>query len=116
VVLGLPREQVSIQHRRARGSGGSYLVESNGLDNLLVLCGTGTTGCHGWVEVQERDLARRRGLWIGHDYRDGELIPACEYPLVLWSGRRELLHPTVPVYVPHPDPWGIDDLREGAPI
>lgn len=40
----------SLQHRKARGMGGSR-DRSLGLPpNLLVLCGSGTTGHHGWVE------------------------------------------------------------------
>lgn len=102
----LRREQVSVQHRRAQGMGGTSRTETNDLANLLLLCGTGTTGCHGWVETQERQLAEDRGLWIRHDTRDGEPIPACEYPLRLHSGRRVFLHPKHPYYVDHPDPYG----------
>ncbi len=107
----LRREQVSIQHRRARGAGGTRLAEAHtNLANLLLLCGTGTTGCHGWVETQQRQLALQRGLWIGHDYRDGDLVPPQEYPLTLASGRRVLLDPVSPIYLPHPDEWGVCEL------
>ncbi len=106
-LFGMPREQVSVQHRRAQGMGGTALAETNDLANLLLLCGTGTSGCHGWVECEERGEAERRGLWVRHEYRDGAPIPLAEYPLRLWSGRRVLLHPTNPEYVPHPDPYGI---------
>lgn len=30
--------------------GGTRKPDSNSPANLLVLCGTGTTGCHGWIE------------------------------------------------------------------
>lgn len=106
----LAREQVSVQHRRAQGMGGTSLAETHSLANHLLLCGTGTTGCHGWVEVTERALAEQRGLWIRHDTRDGVPVPPEAYPLVLWSGRRVLLHPTAPIYVDHPDPWGTGPL------
>ena len=44
----------SIQHRKARGVGGD-----NSLPNLLLLCGSATTGCHGEVEGRDpHDLAR----------------------------------------------------------
>lgn len=36
----------SIQHRKKRSVGGG-----SGLSNLLTLCGSGTTGCHGWCET-----------------------------------------------------------------
>lgn len=106
-VLGMPREHVSVQHRRAQGMGGTALAETNNLANLLLLCGTGVTGCHGWVETEDRGEAELRGLWVRHTSADGRPVPVEQYPLVLWSGRRVLLHPTEPVYLPHPDPWGV---------
>lgn len=108
-VIGMPRDRVSIQHRRAQGAGGTSTAEANSLANLLVLCGTGTVFCHGWVETQERDAAEKRGLWVRHTYEDGVLVPVERYPLVLHSGRRVFLHPTEPRYVEHPDPWGLLD-------
>ncbi|MFF0864216.1 HNH endonuclease [Nonomuraea sp. NPDC003560] len=43
--LQVPRDEDSIHHRIPRGRGGENTAE-----NLLLLCGSGTTGCHGWVE------------------------------------------------------------------
>jgi hypothetical protein len=43
----------SLQHRDARGMGGTSDPEINSPCALLVLCGTGTTGCHGEVEHYE---------------------------------------------------------------
>lgn len=40
----------SIQHRRARGAGGTQRPDTNAIHNGIALCGSGTTGCHGWVE------------------------------------------------------------------
>jgi hypothetical protein len=45
-VLDIP---FSIHHRRNRGSGGSSDPLINAPSNLLTVCGTGTTGCHGWI-------------------------------------------------------------------
>lgn len=45
------RWQLTIQHRRARGMGGSKDPATRSTANGLVLCGSGTTGCHGWAEV-----------------------------------------------------------------
>lgn len=53
----------SIHHRRRRGMGGSALLERP--SNLVRLCGTATTGCHGFVE-SERSLAIRRGWLLGY--------------------------------------------------
>jgi hypothetical protein len=32
------------------GVSGPRAVVTNGASNLVVLCGSGTTGCHGWAE------------------------------------------------------------------
>lgn len=54
---------LSTQHRRARGMGGSRWPGINRPANLLTLCGTGTTGCHGYVESHP-EWARRLGLSV----------------------------------------------------
>ncbi len=117
-VWDMPRERVSIQHRRAQGMGGTSLAETNQLGNWLLLCGTGVTGCHGWVETTEAGRAegKRRGLVVMHDYRDGEPVPVEEYPLILHSGRRVFLHPTQPIYLPHPDPYDLETLLRGRVV
>jgi hypothetical protein len=46
----------SLQHRDARGMGGSKL--KNTMANLVALCGTATTGCHGHVESQPLESDR----------------------------------------------------------
>lgn len=53
----------SVHHRRPRGSGGSSLEWVNRAANLVLLCGSGTTGCHGWVE-SHRDDARDAGFLV----------------------------------------------------
>jgi hypothetical protein len=40
----------SLQHRDNRGMGGTTDPSINLPSNGIVLCGSGTTGCHGWVE------------------------------------------------------------------
>lgn len=115
-VMEMPRERVSIQHRRAQGMGGTSLAETNTLANWLLLCGTGNTGDHGWVETTEEGRAegRRRGLVVGHDYDDdGNPVPVEDYPVILHSGRRVFLHVTAPVYLPHPDPYDLETLLRG---
>jgi hypothetical protein len=39
----------NIHHRITRGMGGSRRAEVNDLSVLVTLCGSGTTGCHGYV-------------------------------------------------------------------
>lgn len=51
----------NIHHRKPRGMGGTTNERTNLPSNLLFVCGTGTTGCHGWIE-SHREEAHRRGL------------------------------------------------------
>lgn len=53
--------------------GGSLEDKINQAANLIVLCGTGTTGCHGWIE-SHRQEGRETGMLL---YRidDPEQIP-----------------------------------------
>lgn len=53
----------SVHHRRPRGMGGAGADWINRAANGLVLCGSGTTGCHGWVE-KHRDRARELGFLV----------------------------------------------------
>lgn len=38
--------------------GGSRQSHLNRAGNLLFLCGSGTTGCHGWVESNRQEAVR----------------------------------------------------------
>lgn len=68
-----PWRQFSLQHRRARGAGGSKDPVTNSSVNLIVLCGTGTTECHGWVELH-RVEAQHVGFAVAQ-WQDPELVP-----------------------------------------
>lgn len=48
----------SLQHRVARGQGGS-----NEPWNLIAMCGSATTGCHGRCEARDREM-QARGYWL----------------------------------------------------
>lgn len=82
----------SVHHRKPRGMGGTSLVSSASPANLLLLCGSGTTGCHGWFE-NHRTEAKVQGILVPRHaeptkvpvyYRsrwvlltdDGDLLPA----------------------------------------
>lgn len=52
------RDEDSHHHRLPRGRGGE-----NSAENLLLLDGTGTTGCHGWVETN-RAAAYKLGYLV----------------------------------------------------
>lgn len=53
----------SIQHRIARGMGGTPDPAANTPANLILLCGSATTGCHGAAESRDQDM-HRRGFWL----------------------------------------------------
>lgn len=72
-----PFGDFSIHHRRPRGMGGTKRPESNLPGNLLLLCGSGTTGCHGWVE-SHRAEARDKGFLVWQS-QDPETVPVETY-------------------------------------
>lgn len=53
----------SAHHRKPRGMGGTSDPRIGNIANLLVLCGSGVTGCHGWVE-SHRAIAEHFGYLI----------------------------------------------------
>ncbi|WP_279106188.1 HNH endonuclease [Mobiluncus curtisii] len=65
----------SFHHRKPRGMGGSNSPDINISPNLIVLCGTGTSGCHGWVE-SHREQAYKEGLLIHSGIGNPILTPA----------------------------------------
>lgn len=62
---------VTRDHRKGRGVGGLTVVE-----NLQLLCGTGTTGCHGWKTQNPAEALD-----------NGYTVPGYADPLV-WPARR----------------------------
>ena len=70
----------NVHHRMARGSGGSKLPHVNAAANLLLMCGSGTTGCHGWVETN-RAIAYEQGLLVR---RNGVMLPSGVPVFSLW--------------------------------
>lgn len=48
--IGCGRVDVTTQHRRARGMGGTSDTAIGHPANGLPLCGDGVRGCHGWAE------------------------------------------------------------------
>lgn len=65
----------SVHHRRKRSAGGPWSPS-----NCIKACGSGVTGCHGWIEAHPKD-AMDRGLWVSR-YAD-----ECEVPVLCWYGR-----------------------------
>lgn len=65
---------LTTQHRRARGMGGSRWPGINLPSNLLTLCGSGTTGCHGWVE-ERPSQAKDLGLAVSQHHPNPGAVP-----------------------------------------
>lgn len=63
----------SYHHRRIKGMGGDPRPDTNEAPNLVLLCGSGTTGCHGWVHTNT-DVARAAG-WLVSRYADPAETP-----------------------------------------
>lgn len=55
--VGDGRPDVTTQHRRARGMGGTSDVTIGHPANGVPLCGDGVRGCHGWAEHNPDDAA-----------------------------------------------------------
>lgn len=74
----------SFHHRQPRQMGGTRRADINSPANLLLLCGTGTTGCHGHIESNRTEA-----------YRNGWLVRAsadpAEVPVLLEGSDRYLL-------------------------
>jgi hypothetical protein len=85
----------SVQHRRAQGMGGTSREDVHGLANLLIICGDGVTGCHGWIECDEREQARARGLWVP------QALDPAKVCVELSSGRVVQLDPVGVFYIDH---------------
>lgn len=47
-----------MHHRLKRGQGGGWEPE-----NIVAVCGSGTTGCHGWIEANPK-AAGRQGFHV----------------------------------------------------
>jgi hypothetical protein len=58
----------SRHHRQRRAVGGHLVV------NLILLCGSGTTGCHGWVHANPA-RARAEGLIVRASIVDVGMVP-----------------------------------------
>jgi hypothetical protein len=74
----------SLHHRKPRGMGGTKDPRSDDPRNLIHLCGSGTTGCHGLIESN-----RHQG------YETGWLLRSLDHldvPLLAPDGRLITLH------------------------
>lgn len=73
-------DDYSLQHRRARGMGGTRDRVANSTANGVVVHGSGTTGCHGYIEANPHE-AHERGFRV-YQGKDPRTVP-----LIDWRGR-----------------------------
>lgn len=87
----------SVHHRKNRSQGGAWSPE-----NCVVLCGSGTTGCHGWVTVNP--LAARAEGFVVRSFEDEALVQCRTFSGWVFLGDR---------YVPLEEQWDrqSDELR-----
>lgn len=88
----------SVHHRLPRRMGGTRNPRINDPRNLILLCGTGTTGCHGWVETH-RLTASVDGWLLG-------TLDDLDQPLRTVYGTRVQLHADGT----RTDTWPYDDV------
>lgn len=70
----------SIHHRRLRSH---PYAEMHSSSNLITLCGSGTTGCHGWVHENVKE-AERLGLIVSGFARPENI------PVQTWDGLKTI--------------------------
>lgn len=94
---------LNVQHRQARGMGGRHgaaVGPSRAAPNLLTLCGSGTTGCHGWATMHPTS-ATTLG-WSVPGYADAAAVPC----YILDNGTRQWRN------LNEDGSWSYVDLRE----
>lgn len=75
----------STHHRQSRSLG------VNTPDNLIALCGSGTTGCHGWVHAHPLEARAEDKGWIVSRYVPADEIK--DWPVLHWQHGLILLAP-----------------------
>jgi hypothetical protein len=79
----------SLHHRKNRAMGGTSLPDANSPVNLLTVCGSGTTACHGRITANKnRGLALARGWIVPVNGCAAVTTPALIPVQVAWLGKR----------------------------
>ena len=73
----------SIHHRLPRGMGGTKTASATDPAYLLALCGSGVSGCHGWIESHRSD-AYDKGYLLRHTVPPTDPASVPVIPLV-WT-------------------------------
>lgn len=110
--LGAAWVPYSLQHRHARGMGGTTVGWVNLPANLVTMCGDATTphGCHAWAESRPPEA-----------YEEGWVLPLIglgslpwEVPVRTFHGWLLLDNEGEATYCAEPDPW-LTKHREDVP-
>lgn len=75
-ICGSHLRSLNIHHRSPRRMGGTRRVQIHYPSNLLVACGSGTTGCHGLIESRRTDSYRFG--WLVKTGYPPEEVPFCD--------------------------------------
>lgn len=96
-----PLHVMSLHHRRPRQMGGTRQPWVDEPPNLLAICGTGTTGCHGLIESY-RERAYEHGWLLRHGWTPDQ-TPFADLRGYWWllEGDRKL-QITTPFPAPNP--------------
>lgn len=94
----------SIHHRKPRGMGGTNDARSKDVRNLVLLCGSGTTGCHGWVESHRADASEEGWLVSSYDDLDRPVVDLTGTAVTLCGDGTLTLAPDEPPPFDHV-PW-----------
>ncbi len=83
----------SVHPRRPRGMGGTRDPQIEAPENQVALCGSGVSGCHGWVESNREQAIEHGWLVPRRDPRHPREVP------VFIAGGWYLIEPTLIVPV-----------------
>ena len=100
------RRYESLHHRTPRGMGGSKDAALNSPANIGAVCGNGTTGCHGSIEVS-RTIAQNYG-WLVPRGHDASIIPILYrgiWSIISHEGFVEHIPPMESMRFPNPKDW-----------
>jgi hypothetical protein len=97
----------SVHHRQPKGSGGGSAARYDRVENEVVVCGTGTTLCHGWIHGHPKP-AYATG-WLVHRWDDPgtvPLVPLTGSHFTLTEEAEVIYLPTIPNFYPaDPADW-----------
>ena len=101
-------ETMSVHHRRPRQMGGTKVGWINTSPNLLVICGTGNSGCHGLIESY-RKSSYEHG-WLLHPGWSPEETPFADLHANWWLLMGNDKYPITTPFIP-PNPSSISPVR-----